>query len=464
MNIVLIISDSLRADYLGCYGNPWVKTPRMDALAREGVQFLNAYVGSFPTGPMRKDTHCGRFTFSYAGWQGDFLPGEAILAECMRAHGYKTALIGDLFCLKSYQRGFDFVHHIPGQHGNVTNSTETYPLPAPIEKLRAPMDRLQDLLRNKQLIRNEEDTWVAQSARAAVRWLENQYRSKQPFFLCYDTFDPHEPWLAPKHYLDLYDPDYAGNELFEPAYAPADYATQEEIRHMRCMYAAEVTLVDHWIGHILDALRRLNMEDDTIVILTSDHGFYHGEHGLIGKVNLSHPAGKLIKRWPLYRTISQLPLIIRVPGGPKGKKQKAFCQPADFMPTILDFAGAPIPQSVQGISLKPSLYESNAKTRPFAISTTTYTRDTLVRSPSAFRTKDYLYIYGGDEWPSELYDLRKDSNEEQNIFASEQQTARKLHREYLAFLEKVDSPRERIEGRKEFNPTPRPVPEGGPLI
>jgi len=80
--------------------------------------------------------------------------------------------------------------------------------------------------------------------RAAHRWIEKFGRRNQPFFLVVDAFDPHEPWDPPRYYIDRYDLGYKGDELFEPAYEPAGYATQREIQHMRAMYAGEVSLVD----------------------------------------------------------------------------------------------------------------------------------------------------------------------------------------------------------------------------
>jgi len=338
MNFILIISDSLRADYLGCYGSGWVETPAMDALAREGVLFRSAYAASFPTGPMRKDTHTGRFTFPYASWQKDPHEAAPVLAECLADAGYHTALIGDTFCIAAYRRGFTDFHFIPGQnprqeegHGGQAaqapaGPAELRPLPADLSKLRAPMERLQAILARLEKIRCEEETFVAQTMRRAARWLEGRYRAKEPFFLCIDTFDPHEPWYPPRYYIDRYDPGYRGQELLEPAYWTSEYASEEEIHHMRCMYAGEVSLVDRWIGYFLDAVERLGFADSTAVLLTSDHGFYHGEHGYIGKVQLSRQGG-IIRRWPLYATIAHIPLIVKLPGGPASEERDCFCQP-----------------------------------------------------------------------------------------------------------------------------------------
>ncbi len=331
--------------------------------------------------------------------------------------------------------------------------------------MRIPVARLYKLLKTESLWRGEEDRFAALTMKAATRWLESQYRASQPFFLLVDTFDPHEPWNPPRYYIDMYDPDYEGDELFDPAHEVADYATEREIQHMRCMYAGEVSLVDRWIGYMLEALGRLGMADDTTIILTSDHGFYHGEHNFIGKFQLDRE-NRICRRWPLYRTIAQTPLLIKIPGVTKKETKDAFCQPPDLMPTILELVGAPIPPTVQGQSLVPLIHGKSNKIRDAAITSSSYIQDNDVRSPTSYRTADYLYIYGGDEWPSELYDLRTDPNEEKNIldknliansavYLANCQTAQELHQQYLDFLYDIECPVERIEGRKEFNPKPR---------
>jgi arylsulfatase A-like enzyme len=453
MHVLLIVSDTLRADYCGCYGNRWVRTPNIDALAARGVRFDGFYAASFPTRPMRQDLHSGRYTFPYMRWGTPWEHRERTLAEVLSARGYATALIGDTPSNRGFEAGFDHFEIVPGQGGDLNPGGRGRPLPAPARKLRTPVARLRQILRNEALWRGEEDRYVAQTMRAAAAWLESQYRSRAPVFLMVDTFDPHEPWNAPRHYIDLYDPDYVGDELFEPAYEPAGYATEAEIRHMRCLYAAEVTLVDRWIGYLLDALERLRMADDTLVILTSDHGFYHGEHGLIGKVELTR-RGVICRRYPLYRTILQAPLVVRGPGIRGGRTAAGLCQPPDLTPTILDYVGTRVPARVQGVSLRPRIEGKRQGARE-AVGSYTFLQDAEVRAPSTLRTVEWSYIYGGDEAPSELYDLRRDPDERHNIFARQRAQAERLHAQYIEFLERIECPREHVTRRREFDPAPR---------
>jgi arylsulfatase A-like enzyme len=461
MNVVLIVADTLRADYCGCYGSTWVRTPNIDALAAGGTRFESFYAASFPTRPMRQDLHAGRYTFVDMRWGSPWGHGERMLAEVLRARGYATALIGDTPSNRGFEPGFEHFEIIPGQGGDLNPDGRGRPLPARVRKLRTPIERLRQIVRNEALWRGEEDRYVAQTMRAASAWLESQYGGGRPVFLMVDTFDPHEPWNPPRHYIDMYDPGYAGDELFEPAYEPSGYATAAEIRHMRCLYAAEVTLVDRWIGYLLDTLERLRMADDTLVMLTSDHGFYHGEHGLIGKVQLTR-SGVICRRYPLYRTILQAPLIARGPGIPGRKAVRGLCQPPDLMPTILDLAqpqyarrrGARVPRTVQGASLVPLMTGRGHGARE-AISSYTFVQDAEVRSPSTLRTHEWSYLYGGDEGPSELYDLTRDRDERRNVMPRRRGQAERLHARYVEFLERIDCPREYLDSRREFDPKPR---------
>lgn len=474
MNVILIISDTVRYDYCGCYGNTWVQTPNIDALAHESAIMDNFFTASFPTGPMRKDVLSGRFTFTYTNWSQPRSEEELVLAEIIKEKGYKTAFIGDTSNSPQFRQGFDHEQVISAQGARLADVPEKVELPADSHKLRIPIERIQGIVRNAMGWDGEADRRAPKTMLAAHRWLEEQYSDNTPFFLYVDTFDPHEPWDEPHYYIDRYDLSYTGDELMEPAYEPADYATQREIEHMRCMYAGKLTMVDRWVGYLLDGVKKMGFADNTAIIFTSDHGFYHGEHNLIGKVLLDRE-GAICGRWPLYSTISHPPLLIKVPGVTNGERYDSFCQPPDIMATILDLMNVPIPSRVQGQSLlcllhnnmitnkssSPLIRGEQKRIRDFAVSSLTYMQDAEVRCPTSFRTKDYLYVYGGDEWDSELYDLQTDPEETQNIIDIRTDVAEQLHEQYLDFLKEVDCPKMSLDARRKFNPTPRTnVPYG----
>ena len=449
MNVLLLIADTTRADYLGCHGHPWCETPNIDRLAARGALFSRFHTASFPTGPMRQDLLSGRFTFPYMPWSREWPWEHPTLPRELGALGYRTAMFADTPSNGWFGPEFDEFTIIQGQGHDMDPEGPKQRMPAKLSKLRGPMPRLQKILRNAAVRSGEEDTCAARTMRAARGWLEGRWRDQNPFFLMVDTFDPHEPWDPPRYYIDRYDPDYKGDELFEPAYEPADYASDDEIAHMRKMYAGELTMVDHWVGHLLDALDRMELWDDTLVIFTSDHGFYHGEHGLIGKVQLTR-ANRICKRWALYETISHAPLIVAGPGIEPGSRFSAFAQPPDILPTVLDLVGAEAPEPCQGMSLAPVLDGETTHTRDYAITSLTFCQDDHVRAPSSFRTADHLYIYGGDEWPHELYDLTTDPDESLNVIETQTDIAQAHHLAYLDCLRRLDCPPERLKERTPF--------------
>jgi len=454
MNIILIISDTVRADYCGCYGDDWVKTPNIDALAAKSALMENFYCASFPTGPFRKDVHSGRFTFAYTNWGGKRPEDEIVIAELLQEAGYTTAYIGDTNNSPQYGQGFDHMEVVPSQASRLDEVPETVELPAAEHKLRFPRSYAQRIARNAMAYGDETERRAARTMTAAHKWLEGQYGGSEPFFLWVDTFDPHEPWDPPRYYIDQYDPGYEGDELMEPAYESAGYASEREIQHMRCMYAGKLTMVDRWIGYLLDGAERMGLMDDTAILFTSDHGFYHGEHGFIGKVVLDRE-NNITGRWPLYSTIAHAPLIVSAPGLPAGRRHGTFCQGPDIMPTILDLVNVARPSRVQGKSLLPVLSGETDRNRDFAVSSLTYITDEEVRCPTSYWTDEHLYIYGGDEWQSELYELETDPGETENTIEERPGVAEKLHGQLLEFLEEIECPAASIEARREFRPKPR---------
>ncbi|MGC9320095.1 MAG: sulfatase, partial [Armatimonadota bacterium] len=367
MNVIVIVTDTMRRDHLGCYGNERVQTPNLDRLAAQSYIFENAYAASFPTVPNRMDIMTGRFTFIEAGWQP--LPRDAtVLAEVLGAAGYTTMMIADTPHILAngygYDRGFAGWEWIRGQENDRWRTAPADPpLPASPDKLRNP-PTVKQHLRNTWHRSGEEDCFCARTMQAACEWLEEN--AGRDFLLYVDTFDPHEPWDAPQQYVDLYDPGYAGERVTYPVYGKADYMSERELEHMRALYAAEVTLVDAWVGRLVERVEELGLADDTAIIYTTDHGFFHGEHGLTGKSFIWQGGSADM---PLYSEVARLPLLIRLPEGERGRRLQCFAQPPDIMPTILELLGAEAPESVQGTSLVPVMQGGRDHTRTLAVST-----------------------------------------------------------------------------------------------
>jgi arylsulfatase A-like enzyme len=369
MNFILIISDTFRRDHAGCYGNRWISTPHLDAFARSAQVYENAYCASFPTVPNRRDVMTGCFTAAYTGW-APLTEKETVIAQVLSDAGYATAMVTDCpHILENgyyFDRGFQSWEWIRGQE---SDRWKTHPRnpghPCDPKKIRG-AERLAARHRRAAAVRRyESDTFVAQTMTKAGEWLEDNYRDGQKFFLYVDTFDPHEPWDAPQWYIERYNPGYGGEVVDYPHYARVEgYLSPEELKHCRALYAAEVTLVDRWLGRLLEKIGDLNLLDDTLVLFTTDHGFLIGEHGFIGKGLL--PESQLIYI-PLYEEISHIPLIVHLPGGGAGRR-KAVVQPQDIMPTILELAQVPVPKSVNGRSFAGVIRGGADRHRDFAVS------------------------------------------------------------------------------------------------
>ena len=305
MNVIWIVADTFRQDHLGAYGNPYIRTPSLDALAARSVRFDRHYAGGFPTMPTRADHATGRWTMSFMGWE-PLSDDVETLAELLARSGFHTAASVDTpFYLRggmNYDRGFQTFFAYPGQS---LADVELLPRGREARDARAAW-------------RFESDRNVAQTVTRAMRWLE--LHSKEDFFLYIDTWDPHEPWDAPTYYTELYLPGY-DDEVVRPTYGywrDEPGYTEERVATAHATYCGEVTMVDTWVGYLLRLVENMGLMEDTAIIFTSDHGFYFGEHGgLFGKMTLARQAdGTLYEggdRWdfcPLYEEVAKIPLLI----------------------------------------------------------------------------------------------------------------------------------------------------------
>lgn len=467
-NILLIVSDTFRYDLLegrfevrnGVYG----RVRRLDRFIRDSVWFDRAYHASFPTVPNRADLLTGRFTFTYYDWSP--LPRDWVTVPMMlRDAGYTSMMVADTpHILKdgyNFDRGFDGWVWVRGQEND---RYRTWPaevrLPCHPSKLRS-VDTVVQHIRNNWGRRREEDWIPARTALEASKWLEESYGRR--FFLYVDFFDPHEPWDPPRWYVDSYDPGYEGEEVIYPAYGPSGYLTEEELTHVRAMYAGEASLVDRWIGFLLEKVEELGLLEDTTVIFTSDHGFYLGEHGLIGK---SIIMGEHHGLAPLYEEVARIPLAVRFAdrlGLKGGVKVDSLVQTPDVTATILDLAGVEAGSYVQGRSLVPLASGETEELRGIAVSTPSLLRGvraglrvtvttgrwSLILAPEAggweAEEAEYTVIVDGKprklkpfgRIETELYDLKVDPRQRENVLQENLDVAEDLHRRFLEFLSEI---------------------------
>lgn len=423
LNIVFIVADTFRRDHLGIYGNSMVQTPHLDRFASESVVFDHHIIGSFPTMPARIDLLTGVTGFKTFGWE-PLPPDLTTLPRILGDAGYLTMGVVDVpFFIREgwgYDRGFDDFIWIRGQGDD-----------------SRPQERI-----------DARSTWVREADRLAVRtmktaeeWLERHYREK--FFLYVDTWDPHEPWDAPMFYTNLYSPDYDGRDVF-PTYNKWQETdlTEADLTFAHAAYCGEITMVDRWIGFLLDKLRVLGIAGDTLVIFASDHGFYFGEHGYFGKANwfeannitLSDDAAVpewlgtswpvTILRSPLYQEITRVPLIVRLPGVSPSRRN-ALTTAADIPVTVLDIVGADALPNMDGRSFSRVLHGELAEHRDFVVSSWplyfaegeyTSSIDSRPRQiskmmPVTVTNREFSLLIGAPDEPPELYDLSVDPKE-----------------------------------------------------
>jgi len=446
MNIIVIISDTLRRDYLGAYGNSWVQTPNLDGLAREATVFDRAYIGSFPTMPMRFDFMTGHYAFPELGW-GPIPPGEVVCQALLQEAGYVTMLIADHAQMLSpgynYHQGFHGYEWIRGQAGEPW-ATAPFPveLPCGPDKARNPAAVLRHM-RNVYRRVHEEDYFVAQTMRAGMTWLEDN-RTHEKFYLYLDTFDVHEPWDPPQWYVDMYDPGYEGDIITYPRYDRCDYLSHAELKHCRALYAGEITMMDHWVGQVIDKVKRLGLWDNTAILFTSDHGYYHGEHAYIGK----HTVLDREMGWPLYEEVCHVPLILRIPGLGEGTRCDALVQPVDTMAALLELGRADAPGDLHGKSYLPVLRGEAESIRDLAVCSHRLRPDPGFRIYSTITDGEWSLHYAGDKAPAELYHLPTDPGEQNDLAADHPDIAQRLHAAHVETLEGIGTPEDTLALRR----------------
>jgi uncharacterized sulfatase len=416
-NVLFIIVDDLTTT-LGCYGNAHVRTPGMDALAARGVRFDRAYTQFALCNPSR----CSFLTGCYPEKTGVMdlttslrkaLPNEVTLPQHFKNNGYATGRVGKVFHVPDPKSKLD-VELGSALHRDNEILTEAKTANDPDDKPRT-----------KAKGDGYNRTYAASSRPAAeftdyaiaddaIATLE-QFKAK-PFFLAVGFIRPHTPFVAPKAFFEAIDktqltlpPFYrdGGEDLahlpkasLRPNNNVFRYAapTPEEARDALQAYLASTSFVDSQIARVLAKLDVLHLAENTIVVLTGDHGYQLGEHGLWAKQTL-------------FEGANHVPLIIVAPGVKPGTRS-GLAEQVDIYPTLCDLAGLPKPKHLQGRSLKPMLDDPSAKGKQVAISTM-IAPHTKQRGHS-LRTDAFRYIAweGGEEL---LYDLRTDADELHNL-------------------------------------------------
>ncbi len=363
-NLILVIVDTLRQDAV--YERA-IGTPNMDELLRQGLRFTSAYPEAMPTVPARNSILGGRRTFPFRNWHDYpgllYSPGWAPLRDVhdslpavLRRAGYWTAYVTDNPFL-GFSRPYGPLRHSVNRFvrsgGQIGGSQPTSSVPDHVLRhwlhpAIAPekRERVGKYLANSRYWQDERRSFAAKVMTDAVRALEVG-ASHGPFALVVDTYEPHEPWTPPAPYADLYG-KWRGSEPAMPLYGKVSNWLQPSergpvVRRLRELYAAEVTMTDRWLGVLFDRLHALNLENETVVALVSDHGILLGEHGWTGKISTAlHPA------------LTRIPLVVVDPSRRNaGRSSNWYASTHDLAPTLLAMMGVKAPTSMNGVDMSP---------------------------------------------------------------------------------------------------------------
>jgi arylsulfatase A-like enzyme len=436
-NVLVVVIDSLRYDYVGANGNPWIRTPNIDALARESLRFTRAFPEAMPTVPARRSLLTGRRVYPWTHWRPTRnLPGspgwtglassETTWLETLRAAGYWTGYVTDNPFLgfdpswKSLRTGVDRFVPIDGRVGarrpasTISLATVRHWLPADLRDDQRYVAGMRQHLAN---LHGDHDEHEQGCARVFSHGADELTRAsaRGPFALVVDCFDPHEPWVPVQRYLDLYGPrHYREPEPGNVRYRPARYLTAAERTRLPQLYAAAVTQTDAWLGHLLQRFHERGLADDTIVVLLSDHGIVLGERGWTGKPALE-----------LHPELIQVPFLLRAPDGRgAGQTTPYFASPHDVGPTVLSMAGVRAPATMNGVDLAPLLdARAPSVARPFWYGG--------YANHWYYRDDDWAMIADGRDRGRELFDLHGDPRELHDIARSHPRLIGQIHERVL---------------------------------
>jgi arylsulfatase A-like enzyme len=362
MKAIMVMFDSLNRHFLPPYGNDWVHAPNFQRLAGRTVTFEKAWVGSMPCIPARRELHTGRYNFLHAGW-GPLEPFDDSMPEILKQSGVYTHLITDHQHYfedggATYHQRYSSWEFMRGQEGDHWKGQLADPyMPDELVRPTSPSEpeEVRHHWLNRQHAREEKDWPQARVFSAGLEFIDTNH-SEDDWFLQIETFDPHEPYFAPKRFRDMYPHDYDGPHFDWPPYTEV---TQEAaaVQHVRNEYAALLSMCDESLGKVLDAMDRHDMWDDTMLIVTTDHGFLLGEHGWWSKCIP-----------PFYNEVARIPFFVWDPRSRRaGARSDALAQLIDVSATLLDYFGQELPPNMQGKPLAAAAAGSDETHRDYAL-------------------------------------------------------------------------------------------------
>jgi choline-sulfatase len=437
-NVLWICTDQQRFDTLGCYGNDVVDTPTLDALASSGACFERAYCQNPVCSPSRGSMLTGRYPRTTGLRQnGQPVPdSEVFLPRLLAEAGYRTGLAGKLHVspaggpretqepVRRVRDGYGAVDYSHGPGVDQENDYGRWLAGQGIEYETTPTPESAHVAETVPT-EYHQTTWCADRAVEFIR-----AAGEEPWLYSLNIFDPHPPFDAPAEYLDRYrdrlddlpEPNYVEGELADkpvwqrdkhegtnnrggPAHVELD---REDHLMIRAAYYAMCDLIDDAVGTVLDALDHTGQREDTLVVFTSDHGTMLGDHGLY------------VKGPYFYEGAVRVPLLVSGPGV-ESRRVEDVVELVDVAPTLLEAAGEPVHPGMQGESLWPHLSGDGVRETDSAYCEF-YNASTQHTDPKAYATmlrtdRHKLVAVHDPDQPGELYDLRADPEETENLWA-----------------------------------------------
>lgn len=346
MKAIMVMFDSLNRRMMQPYGCDWVHTPNFDRLARRAVTFENAYIGSMPCMPARRELHTGRYNFLHRSW-GPLEPFDDSMPQILNDHGIHSHLVTDHQHYwedggATYHNRYSAYEFVRGQEGDRWKGVVDAPPSAAKAPALKSVSFQQDQI-NRQYITEEAAMPQAQTFALGMDFIRRN-QAADNWYLQIETFDPHEPFFTQARWKELYPHEYDGPPFDWPPYAPVDQPP-EQVEHIRCEYAALMSMCDHYLGKVLDVMDECGLWDDTLLIVNTDHGFLLGEHDWWAKL-----------RMPWYNELANIPLFIWDPRSAKAnERRRSLAQTIDLPATVLDYFDIACPADMQGVPLRPTI-------------------------------------------------------------------------------------------------------------
>lgn len=423
-NVLFIISDDLTATAVSSFDGRVCRTPNIDQLASEGVRYTRAYSNYPVCGPSRASLLFGYYpsattTFGYVSGRKNVGPDRKSLPQLFKENGYYTARVSKIYHMGvpiDIETGSDGTDDEASWTERFNSQGPEWTAVGEAELVQGNPDGSIERKGGNvmTIVKAEGDDQVHADGKTAEKACELIRAHKdEPFFLAVGFVRPHVPFVAPKKYFENYPwenivmPDVIEGDWDDIPERGINYVTsvngqmsKEQEKKAVAAYYASVSYMDAQVGKVLKTLKEEGLEDNTIVIFTSDHGFHLGEHSFWMKVSLHEESVKV-------------PLIIKVPGK-KPAACSSFAELLDLYPTIAELAGMPYSDYLQGKSLVSTLKNPETQVRDMVFSVSQGGRTFLLRS------EKWAFIQYDEDAGSgmELFDMEKDPKQYTNLVSN----------------------------------------------